>query len=443
VLAAAIRARVARARLLASGAAAAPDTQVRGGQLRRGEFLAQLGAVLHGGSGEWQVLMAVRLDQGRALSEQLGQAASFELEQAVATRFAPALHADDAYTLWMEFGFGVLAQRDSREQIEALAAELCARVAAEPFEVRGEARRLTISVGIALPPAGADAGDADRWFASAYAAEAIAHRVGNGYDGVLSRDYDLPPERVLIIREWVKEALGGGNVLVEFQPLLPLQPGLPGMYALQAKLRDYRAPLAGVRRAHYLKLARDAGSLPMIERMSLFNAFEAIDEERANSRATRVLVPVDLECTRCEQLPWLDAELRRRRGQGEGLVLEFDAADVLANTGARELLSRLASQGVLIAFSDAGPDAARLRALQAFPAKLLRLPMASIEALDAAEYTRLLAAWNGGGRGVIAGGLAGTAKVGALQQLNVAYIQGDALAASGPRLDYPFDLSAV
>jgi len=443
LLEAAIRARVQRARLLPAPSGAAPDTELRGGQLRRGEFLAQLGAVLHGGSGQWQVLMALRLDQGKALSEQLGHAASFELEQAVATRFAPALRPDDAYTLWMEFGFGLLVERDSREQIEALASELCARVAAAPFQVHGEERALTISVGIALPPAGADAGDADRWFASAYAAEAIAHRTGNGYDGVLSREYDMPPERVLIIREWAKEALGGGNVLVEFQPLLPLRPGLPGMYALDAKLRDYRAPLAGVRRAQYLKLARDAGSLPMIERMGLFNAFEAIDEERANGRATRVLVPVDLECTRREQLAWLEAQLRRRRGQGEGLVLQFDADEVLADAAAREVLSRLASQGVQVAFADGVVEAARLRALQAFPAKLLRLPLAAIETLEAQEFSRLLAAWGGSGRGIVASGLPGTAKVAQLQQLNVDYIQGDALAAGGPRLDYPFDLGAA
>jgi PleD family two-component response regulator len=240
VLVQAIRARVARARLLRAPAAAGPEATLRGGQLRRGEFLGQLGTALRDSAHRWRVLMALRLDQNQALADQLGQAASFELEQALAARFAQALRADDSYTLWMEFGFGLLAERDSREDVEALARDLCARVAEAPFTVRGQSHALTLSIGVALPPAGADEGDPDRWFASAYAAQAIAHRVGgNRHDGVLSFEYgDMAPERVLIIREWAKEARNGGNVLIEFQPMLPLRPGLPGMYALGAKLRD-------------------------------------------------------------------------------------------------------------------------------------------------------------------------------------------------------------
>ena len=189
--------------------------------------------------------MALRLDQGRELVEKLGEGASFELEQELAARFSSVLRAEDSYALWVEFGFGLLADRDSREEVEALARQLCESVAAAPIEVRGQEYALTISVGVALAPGGGDKGDSDRWFASAYAAQAIAHRVGgNRFDGVLSREYgDMPPERVLIIREWAKEATSGGNVMIEFQPILPLLPGAPGMYALDAKLRDHRAPL--------------------------------------------------------------------------------------------------------------------------------------------------------------------------------------------------------
>jgi EAL domain-containing protein (putative c-di-GMP-specific phosphodiesterase class I) len=388
--------------------------------------------------------MSLRLDQNQKMADELGQAASFELEQMLAARFADALHANDAYTLWMEFGFGLLAERDSREEIEALARELCACVAAEAFVVRGKTFDLTLSVGVALPPAGADAGDPDRWFASAYAAQAIAHRVGgNRFDGVLSREYNMPPERVLIIREWAKEALQGGNVLIEFQPILPLQPGAPGLYALDAKLRDYRAPLAGVKRHEYLKLAREAGSLTMIDRMSLFNAFEAIDEERANGRDTRVLVPVDLASIGPAQLTWLEAELRRRRAHSDGLVIEFEADPALESPDFAATIARLESHGVVIAISDLSGSLGRIRQLQKLPAGLLRLPVAAIEGVDPEDFQLLLEAWFESGRGVIADGLEDTESVPRLSQMNVGYIQGDALAAGGPRLDYQFGLHAT
>ena len=440
ILAAAIRARIVRAAMLGSHVPAAQEPMRRGGQLRRGEFLAQLRGALRGTADAWQVLIALRVDQGKTLAESLGQTGAFELEQAIAARFSTALQSEDAHTLWMEFGFGVLAVRDGREQVEALAAELCRVVAEAPFMVDGKNQRLTLSVGVALTPSGTDAGDPDRWFASAYAAQAIAHRLGgNRFDGVLSRDHgSLPPERVLIIREWVKEAVAGDNVLIEFQPVLPLQGELAGLYSLDAKLRDYRAPLAGVARREYLGLARDAGALAMIDRMSLFSAFEAIEQERARGRATRVLVPVDLATVNDAQLVWLDAEVRRRKASSDGLIIEFDADMALGRPELVRVVQRLEDHGIVIAISDQSGDLARIGQLQRFPAGLLRLAMAAIESVPPARFNELLGPWRASGRGLIVDHVQGVEAVSRLFDLKVDYVQGDALAAGGPRLDYEF-----
>ncbi len=440
VLAAAVRARIRRARQLGPRVAGAAEPARRSGQLRRGEFLAQLGAALHKGAAPWQVLIAVRVDQAKSLLEALGQAAAFELEQAIAMRFAAALSEDDAQTLWMEFGFGVLAQRESREEIDALATDICQRVASEIFIVRGKRQTLTVSVGVALAPAGVDTGDADRWFASAHAAQAIAHRLGgNRFDGVLSREYgNLPPERVLIIREWVKEAVAGDNVLIEFQPVLPLRGELAGLYSLDALLRDYRAPLAGVRRREYLSLARTAGALPMIDRMSLFSAFEAIEQERERGRSTRVLVPMDLATVNDAQLVWLDAELRRRKAGSDGLIIEFDADMALGRPELVRVVQRLEDHGIVIAISDASGNLARIAQLQRFPAGLLRLPLVAIDSVPTEQFLALLGPWRASGRGLIADQVEDIGTVSRLFELQVGYVQGDRLAAGGPRLDYEF-----
>jgi EAL domain-containing protein (putative c-di-GMP-specific phosphodiesterase class I)/GGDEF domain-containing protein len=438
-LVAGIRARAARAGIASAGAA--PTAVLRGGALRRGEFLAQLAQAARASADvPWQVLLALRLDQFRTLGDTLGQAAAYELEQAVAERLATRLQPEDARTLWMAFGFGVLARREDRAGIEALATRLCEVVASEPFVVRGASLALTASVGIALSPQGADAADPDRWFASAHAAQAIAHRLGgNRFDGVLSRDHGaMPPERVLIIREWVKEAVAGENVLIEFQPVLPLHEDRAPLYTLQAMLRDYRAPLAGVRRHEYLSLAREAGALPMIDRMSLFAAFEAVDEERAKGRATRVLVPVDLVAINEAQLRWLDAELQRRRSNADGLVVELDADAALQRPDLARIVQRLEEQGVSIALSDASGDLQRIASLQRFPAGMLRLPVRAVDNVGAARFAQLLAPWRDNGRDIIVDGVESVARLRALWELPVGYAQGDALAASGPRLDYEF-----
>jgi predicted signal transduction protein with EAL and GGDEF domain len=429
---------VARARDFRVGAEVGDAAALRSGALRRGEFLSELATVLRGGAAPWQVLVALRIDQAKTLAEGMGQGAAFTLEQAIATRFGAALAAGDAHSLWMQFGFGILARREDRESIEALARDLCARIAAEPFEVGGKAQRLTASVGIALAPTGADA-DPDRWFASAHAAQAIAHRLGgNRFDGVLSRDHgNLSPERVLIIREWVKEAVAGENVLIEFQPVLPLR-GQPGLYRLDARLRDYRAPLAGVRRNEYLGLARDAGALPMIDRMSLFSAFEAIEQERLLGRATQVLVPLDLATLGESQMVWLDAELRRRKSHSEGLIVEFEAQMALGRPELVRVVQRLEDHGIVIALSDEAPDLSRLPQLLRFPASLLRLPLAAIDSVPPARFREALAPWLGSGRALVADGVGDIGTVSRLYELDIGFVHGDALAAGGPRLDYEF-----
>jgi CheY-like chemotaxis protein/EAL domain-containing protein (putative c-di-GMP-specific phosphodiesterase class I)/GGDEF domain-containing protein len=442
ILIAAVRSRIKRARSVRKQLPVAPagGIQVRGGQLRRGDFLAQLGEAMRNPRGAWQVLLSVKLDQADTLHDKLGLAGAFDLEQRVAARLAQVLRPEDAYTLWLEFGFGVLVNRDSREDVVELAGKLCAAVAGEPFDVHGDKTPLTLSVGVALPPTGANASDPDRWFASAYAAQSIAHRHGgNRFDGVLSREHgDMPSERVLIIREWVKEAVTGENIVVEFQPMLPLRGDTDGLYALVAKLRDFRAPLAGVPREDYIKPAREAGAMALIDRVGLFHAFEAIEEQRQRHRATRVLVPMDLASFDHAQMLWLVAELRRRKAHAGGLIIEVDADLLLERPALVAMVQRLKESGIAISVSDQSGSMTRLERLQALPADLLRLPFRAVNGIPPKAFAELLAPWRASGRMLIVDHVEDINTVSQMWSLGVGYLQGDALAAAGPRLDYDF-----
>ncbi len=440
ILIAEVRSRIKRARLVKRQLPMSAGLLLRGGQLRRGDFLLQLAAVLRRRTNAWQVLLSVKIDQSDALAKQLGLAGAYELEQAVAKRFAEVLRENDAYTTWLEFGFGILLQRNSREEVVEIAQALCKRTVSAPFHVQGKETQLTVSIGIALPPTGSEAGEADRWFASAYAAQSIAHRLGgNRYDGVLTDEHgSMPAERVMIIREWVKEAVSGQNITIEFQPMLPLHGDGVGLYVLDAKLRDYRAPLAGVTRKEYLSLARDAQALPMIDRISLFSAFEAIEEQRTRGRHTRVLVPMDLASITEAQLNWLQAELRRRKAQRGGLLIELDATQILERPELADIVQRLKSFDVALVLSDDSGSLTRIEALQQFPAAMLRLPYSAVENVPSKTFTEFLRPWYASGRSLIVDRVQNTDAVAQLWALEVAYLQGDALAASGPRLDYEF-----
>jgi DNA-binding response OmpR family regulator/EAL domain-containing protein (putative c-di-GMP-specific phosphodiesterase class I) len=444
VLLAEVGSRIKRARLgkrlLPAGAA--PASPRRRGLLRRGDFLAQLASAQQQPGAGCQMLMSIKVDQAAELGKRLGQAAAYELEQAVASRFAELLDDRDAYTIWLQFGFGVLVQRDDSEAVAALAQEICRRVRGRPFVVRDMALDLTLSIGLALPPAGAPGGDPDRWFAAAYAGMSIAHRLGGDrHDGVLSQRHgDMPAERVLIIREFVKEAAHGEHIVVEYQPMLPLRGAtVAGHYAQATKLRDFRAPLAGILRDEYLEAARSAGALGMIDRTSLFHAFESIQEERAHGRQTRILVPMDLASLQGAQLAWLLGELRRRQALAPGLVIELDARPLLADPARADVLRQLRDSGITLSLSEASGSLALLERLHDAPVQLLRLPHPAIEGVTPAAFSKLMAPWRERGRGLIVDQVRSIDAVSQLWDLGIDFLQGDALAATSPRLDYGFE----
>lgn len=415
------------------------EVRQQGGMMRRADFLAHLTAVMAASEDDdCCVLLAIRVDRFADLASRLDRTAIFDLEESVVERVAAELLPDDAYTIWLEFGFGVLVRRGNPGSVEELARRICTRVAREAFHVGGEPCWLTVSIGVALPPRGY--AGADRWFAVAHAAQAIALRHGgNRHDGLLTRAYEpIPAERVLIIREWVEEAKAGGNVLVEFQPVLPLKRDAGNIYTVHAKLRDLRDPLGGVYRREYLRLARDAGAMVVIDRIGLFQAFEALEQERARGRSTRLMVPVEPDTLEGNPWRWLQAELRRRLQLAAGLVLELEGGDWLLAPGRLERLLELATLGVGLCVHDRSGGLENLRTWSRLPLDLLMLPATVAEAFAPQDLRKALALWCDQGRRVIVDGVDRVSDVPAFTEQGIDYLRGQGLAAIGPRLDYDF-----
>lgn len=411
-----------------------------GGMARRSDFLSHLTDVIVMPEDACCVLMAIRIDQFADLVSRLDRGAIFDLEERIAARFAALLDHDDPFTIWLDFGFGVLARGENGEQIRALAERICSGVAAESFLVGGELTRLTVSIGLALPPRGKVPDGAQRWFAAAHAAQAIAFRHGgNRQEGVLTREFEpIPAERVLIIREWVQDAKSGENVMIEFQPVLPLHDDAVDLYSVHAKLRDYRAPLGGVYRHEYLRLAREAGAMVMIDRMSLFGAFEALEQERARGRLTRLLVPVDFDSIDGVPWRWLQAELRRHTHLADGLILELEASDKLTAPHSIERIAQLRELGVRIGLSDPQGGLERIPTWSALPVDILRLQATTVDALPPDQFRECLAPWQEQGRQLIVDGVEKASDIAHFTGLGVDYLRGQALAAIGPRLDFEF-----
>ena len=421
-------------------AQSAASVHADGGILRRAGFMAHLSNVIDAGGSDCWVLLAIRVDQFAQLDERLDMTAVFDLEERICTRFTEALLPSDVFTIWLGLGFGLLVRRENSEQVERLAERICANIAEQPFVVDGDPMRLTVSIGVALPPAPNTADGGNRWFASAHAAQSIALRHGgNRHDGVLTREFEpVSAERVLIIREWVEEAKQGDNVLVDFQPVFPLSPGAEPLYSVCAKLRDYRAPLGGVYRNEYLPHARKAGAMVMIDRLSLFGAFEALGQERAHGRNTRLLVPAELETLDGVPWIWLEAEVNRHRDLADGLIVEFDGEHLLGDPGAAKHIGKLRALGVRVGVADASGGLERLPRWRDLPLDILRLPFDVVDALSADEFHQHCARWLGRGRQTIVDSVPDTSFTAHFTAMGIDYLCGHGIAEVGSRLDYDF-----
>ncbi|MEZ5521106.1 MAG: EAL domain-containing protein [Dokdonella sp.] len=417
--------------------------KVRGGMVRRAVFLSHLAAVGGSAASGCSALMAVQVDQASKLNARLSRIAVIDIEERICARIASVLDKQDVTTIWLEFGFGVLAHRQTSEEIWELADRLRARIADEPFVLDDEAIGLSVSVGLALSPSETRDNVGQQWFASAHAAQGIAHRHGgNRCEGLLTRAFEpMPAERVLIIREWVEEAKAGGNVMIEYQPLVPLNSAAAEIYSVHAKLRDHRDPLGGVHRGEYLRLAREAGAMAMIDRMSLFHAFETLEQEHARGRGTQVIVPIELETLKDLPWRWLEAELRRRQHLLGRLIVELEASPVLLDKDSVKRIVRLRRYGVRIGLSDPGDTLEGVATWAKLPADFLRLRHAAAGSVSADEFRAAMASWKSKGRSLIVDEVEETRAVAQLGSIGVDHLRGHALGAIGPRLDHDFSVS--
>ncbi|MEO7934937.1 MAG: EAL domain-containing protein [Dokdonella sp.] len=411
-----------------------------GGMLRRSDFLSQLTRIAESDESTISVLMAIQVDQTPGLGAELDRTAAFDLEETICARITKLLSAQDAITIWLEFGFGVLVRRDSAAEIVDLADQICRVIRAEPIIVTEEPMLLSVSVGLALSPSVRSADPAQQWFATAHAAQGIAKRHGgNRHEGVLSREHEpMLAERVLIIREWVEEAKTGTNIIVEFQPLMPASAKAGQIYSVHAKLRDLRAPLNGVYRREYLRLARESGSMVMIDRISLFNAFETLEQERRAGRRTRLIVPAVIESLCGLAWRWFVEELRRRPHLRTRLIIELEVDSALLEKDNLMRIVRLRRFGVGVCLCGRSEDLAEVSAWSKLPGDFLRVSYAALNAACDADIQALAENLHSRERELIVTSVTDTASVRRLAGLGVDYLRGQALAATGPRPDYEF-----
>jgi EAL domain-containing protein (putative c-di-GMP-specific phosphodiesterase class I) len=179
----------------------------------------------------------------------------------------------------------------------------------------------------------------------------------------------------------------------------------------------------------------------MIDRMSLFHAFETLEQEHARGRGTHLIVPIELETLKDVPWRWLEAELRRRRHLLDRLIVELVASPVLLDKDSLKRIVRLRHHGVRIGLADAGDNLDLVAIWSKLPADCLRLQHATVGSISTDEFLQAVSPWKSKGRSLIVDAVEETRAVAQLGSLGVDHLRGHALGAIGPRLDHDFSVS--
>ena len=435
-LVAAVRSRIKRVRALGKQLQRRPGDAH--GYMRRGAFLDYLRDLRQRPSGSPIALLVITLDQASELQERLSLSVGHELEQAVALRLSETFETGDCYCLIQEFGFGVCIERAQRDALLQTAERLRAAVADQPFKIEGVDTRLTVSVGLALMPRMDRS--IDDWISAAFAAARTGARLGgNRVEGILATaTAGMSPERLMRIRELLRDATSPRGMVIDYQPLIPLRGSETGRYAMVMHLRHLKEPLTGVSRSEFLPVARELKMQGPIDRVVISRALQSLDDQRARNRVTDLLVPVDFASIDREQLTWIQGEISKRRQSEQRLTLEFEASMLVESGHAARLLERLRAEGVRLAAVDRSGRLAHIEALTRLPLNTMRLPAAALQATDPTILGPMLQGWYRGGRELIAEDVRDLGIIAKLWNLGVDYLQGDVLATPGPRLDFDF-----
>lgn len=434
-LVSAVRSRIKRVRALGKQLSSrSGDAQ---GHMRRGAFLDLLRQVKERSSPSLVALVVATVDQTDELQERLSLSVGHELEQAIALRLAQSFAPGDSYCLIKEFGFGVLIERDNRDQFLPHAEALRVRISELPFKVEGRDTALTVSIGIAVKPS--EDRSVDDWISAAFAATRTAKRLGgNRIEGILSDSGGLPPERALYIRELLRKGISKSAFTVDYQPLIPLRASELGRYAMCMHLSDRRSPLGGISLGELAPVARELNLQDEIDRLAIGLALQALDDQRSRNRVTDVLVPVDFSSIDREQLAWIQGEFGQRKWSEQRLTLEFDAAVLTESSHAARLLERLHTYGVRLCAVERSGRFSHIEQLAKLPLQVMRLPASALQAMSPEVVGPMLESWYRGQRELIVEDVRDLAAISRFWSMGVDYLQGDALAAAGPRLDFDF-----
>ena len=354
-------------------------------------------AARHGGR---VAVMFIDLDRFKQVNDLHGHAVGDRLLVQAGERLVGALRASDTVARQGGDEFIALLPDVRSPEDAAIAAEAVLRALAAPFEIDGLRLHVSGSVGVAMAPD--DGIDPDALLRSADLAMYEAKAAGRNAARFFRPGLEDDVRRLARVEAELREALEGGQFLLEIQPEIDLASG--GVSALEALVR-WQHPARGLLLpGEFIRVCEESGLVVPLGREVIRQAC------RVRARLRGLLpddVPLAVNISAMHLLEpaflaWFCGELEASGLPGRALEIEITEHTLVRDAAiAARVLDQLRLLGVRVAIDDFGTGYSSLAILHQLPVGKLKIDRSFVEAAGRDDEA---------GRASVAGAIAGLAR---------------------------------
>jgi diguanylate cyclase (GGDEF)-like protein len=381
-------------------------------------------------------LFFLDVDHLKVLNDSLGHHAGDELLRAIGPRLRAVLREQDMIARFGGDEFAVLCEQIDDEGQALRVAERLVRAFAKPFEVCGEPRFCSTSVGVVVSdPEGTRGGE--ELLSDADAALYRAKERGRGRHEVFDAGMrDRMTARLRIEADLRRAIEAGDQLWVAYQPFFELPGGR--IAGVEALLRWDHPEHGRIAPSRFIPVAEDSGLIVELGERVLRTASRQVARWQAETPASELRLTVNISARQMalDGLPGTVGAVLRETGLAPGyLGLEITEGMLLEETPATaETLQALQRLGLRLMLDDFGTGYSSLSYLRRYPLDVLKIDRAFVHDLgedgqgDAAIVQAIVGMAKALGMHVIPEGVETAGQLARLTELGCDYAQGFHLA---------------
>jgi diguanylate cyclase (GGDEF)-like protein len=381
-------------------------------------------------------LFFLDVDHLKVLNDSLGHPAGDELLRAIGPRLRAVLREHDTIARFGGDEFAVLCEHIEDEEQALRVAERLVRAFAKPFDVCGEPRFCSTSVGVVVSdPRGTRGGE--ELLSDADAALYRAKERGRGRHEVFDAGLRDRMTMRLRIEADLRRALEAGDQLwVAYQPFYRL-PDVE-IAGVEALLRWDHPELGAIPPAEFIPVAEDSGLIVQLGEHVLRTACHQVARWRSQTPCNELRVTVNISARQMtlDGLPGTVGAILRETGlEPASLGLEITEGMLLEETPATaETLQAIQRLGVRLILDDFGTGYSSLGYLRRYELDVLKVDRSFVHDLgedatgDDAIVQAIIGMAKALGMRVIPEGVETAAQLARLTELGCDYAQGFHLA---------------